>query len=268
VLGVVVVLMLSASVGGYFILRPRPVPVVTAPPNTNPPAVKAELLSVDGGTFQMGRDTGPPQETPAHPVSVRSFFMDKTEVTNAEYADFVRETNHAAPVHWAGPKPPFGQELWPVVNVAVDDADAFAGWRSKKDGVAYRLPTEEEWEYAARNGEKSELYPWGNAWQDKVAVLKEGTPASVGSRPGGKNKWGVVDLIGNVWEWTSSKVTAYPGNPVKIPTSTQEWVTIRGGCYVSDPANKDNPVSSCMRQFVPPSTKTPLLGFRLVRSAQ
>jgi formylglycine-generating enzyme required for sulfatase activity len=98
-------------------------------------------------------------------------------------------------------------------------------------------------------------------------VLKEGTPSQVGSRPAGKNRWGVVDLIGNVWEWTSSKVSAYPGNPVKIPASTQEWVTIRGGCYVSDPENKDNPVSSCMRQFVPPTTKTPLLGFRLVRSA-
>jgi serine/threonine-protein kinase len=265
--GTVALLVIVAGVGGYIILRPRPTPIVQNPPKVNTPTIKAELASIEGGTFQMGRDNGPPQETPAHPIKIQSFLMDKTEVTNAEYADFVRETNHAPPGHWAGPKPPFGQELWPVVNVSVDDVNAFAGWRSKRDGVGYRLPTEEEWEYAARNGEKSDLYPWGKNWQDKLAVLKEATPSPVGSRPAGKNRWGVVDLIGNVWEWTSSKVSAYPGNPVKIPASTQEWVTIRGGCYVSDPENKDNPVSSCMRQFVPPTTKTPLLGFRLVRSA-
>ena len=79
--------------------------------------------------------------------------MDRTEVSNTEYAEFVNETNHAAPGHWAGNKPPFGQELWPVVNVSFDDATAFAAWRSKRDGVTYRLPTEQEWEYAARNGE-------------------------------------------------------------------------------------------------------------------
>jgi serine/threonine-protein kinase len=269
VAGVVALLVVVAGVGGYFVLRPKfaPTPAVQVPPKVSTPVIKAQLVAIDGGTFQMGRDNGPPQETPSHPIKVQPFLMDKTEVTNAEYADFVRETNHTAPGHWAGLKPPFGQELWPVVNVSVDDANAFAGWRSKRDGVGYRLPTEEEWEYAARNGEDSDLYPWGKDWQDKNAVLKEATPSAVASRPGGKNKWGVVDLIGNVWEWTSSKVSAYPGNPVKIPTSTQEWVTIRGGCYVSDPENKDNPVSSCMRQFVPPTTKTPLLGFRLVRSS-
>jgi len=267
VAGAVALLVIVAGLGGYFILRPKPTPIVQNPPKITTPTIKAELLPIDGGTFQMGRDNGPPQETPAHPIKIQSFLMDKTEVTNVEYADFVRETNHTPPAHWAGPKPPFGQELWPVVNVSVDDVNTFAGWRSKRDGIGYRLPTEEEWEYAARNGENSDLYPWGKDWEAKLAVIKEATPSQVGSRPAGKNRWGVVDLIGNVWEWTSSKVSAYPGNPVKIPASTQEWVTIRGGCYVSDPENKDNPVSSCMRQFVPPTTKTPLLGFRLVRSA-
>jgi serine/threonine-protein kinase len=269
-IGAAVFVLLLAGVGitAYMMLRPgaRPGDPTPTPTPVTPPKTKAELLPIGGGTFLMGRKSGPPQETPAHAVTVLPFSMDRTEVSNTEYADFVRETNHAAPTHWIGNKPPFGQELWPVVNVSFDDATAFAAWRSKRDGVSYRLPTEEEWEYAARNGEQSDLYPWGSDWKDKAAVLKDATPAAVGSRAEGKNKWGVFDLIGNVWEWTSSKASVYPGNPAKVPATIEDWVTIRGGCYVSDPAKSDAPVSSCLREFVPPSTKTTLLGFRLVRS--
>ena len=267
--GAVMFLVLAAvGIGAYFMLGsraaaddPEPTPSPVASPKK-----KAELLAIDGGTFLMGRKSGPPQETPAHAITVQPFLMDPTEVSNTEYADFVREKNHTPPSHWIGNKPPFGQENWPVVNVTFDDAMAFAAWRSNRDGAAYRLPTEEEWEYAARNGERSDLYPWGPEWQDGAAVLKDATPSPVGSRPNGKNKWGVFDLIGNVWEWTSSKASVYPGNPAVVPRSVQDWVTIRGGCYVSDPAKAEAPVSSCLREFVPPSTKTTLLGFRLVRS--
>src|SRR5215213_7827654 len=269
-IGAAVFVLLLAGVGitAYLMLRPsaRPGDPTPTPTPVVPPKAKADLLAINGGTFLMGRKSGPPQETPAHAVTVQSFSMDRTEVSNTEYADFVRETSHSAPSHWIGNKPPFGQEMWPVVNVSFEDATAFAGWRSKRDGINYRLPTEEEWEYAARNGEQSDLYPWGPDWKDKVAVLKDATPAAVGSRAEGKNKWGVFDLIGNVWEWTSSKASVYPGNPAVVPSSIQDWVTIRGGCYVSDPAKSDAPVTSCLREFVPPSTKTTLLGFRLVRS--
>jgi serine/threonine protein kinase len=265
---VMVVVLAGVGIGAYFMLKPRA--IVDGPQPTPSPAAspkkKAELAAIDGGTFQMGRNTGPLQETPAHAVTVQSFLMDTTEVTNTEYADFVRETNYTAPSHWAGNKPPFGQELWPVVNVSLDDATAFAAWRSKRDGAAYRLPTEEEWEYAARNGAQGDLYPWGAKWQNDAAIVKDATPFPVGSRPNGKNKWGVVDLIGNVWELTSSKVSVYPGNQREIPKSYQDWITIRGAGYISDPANAEAPVTSCLRDFVPPSTKKTLLGFRLVRS--
>lgn len=266
--GVFVLLLVGVGITAYLMLRPttRADDPAPAPATVTPPAAKAELLPVDGGTFLMGRKNGPPQETPAHVVTVQPFRMDRTEVSNTEYADFVRETNHVAPSHWIENKPPFGQEMWPVVNVSFDDANAFAAWRSKRDGASYRLPTEEEWEYAARNGEQSDLYPWGSDWKATAAVLKAATPAPVGSRPEGKNKWGIFDLIGNVWEWTSSKASAYPGNPAKVPSSVQDWVTIRGACYVSDPTKPDAPVSSCLREFIPASTKTTLLGFRLVRS--
>ncbi|HEU4931630.1 MAG TPA: SUMF1/EgtB/PvdO family nonheme iron enzyme [Pyrinomonadaceae bacterium] len=255
--GISAYLMLKTSTTG----NPSPTPTPVPSPKT-----KADLIAIDGGTFLMGRKTGPRQETPAHAVTVTSFEMDRTEVSNTEYADFVREMNYPAPAHWIGNKPPFGQENWPVVNVTFADANAFAAWRSKRDGATYRLPTEEEWEYAARNGVQADLYPWGADWKDGMAVLKDATPSPVGSRAEGKNRWGVYDLIGNVWEWTASKASLYPGNTAQVPKSMEEWITVRGGCFVSDPSNPDTPITSTFRDFVPPTSKTTLLGFRLVRS--
>ena len=271
-IGAAVMVLVLAVVGisAYIMFGPQTTSNGVQPtpsPTPVPKGTSPELMAISGGSFLMGRNGGPRQETPAHPVTVQPFHMDRTEVSNTEYAEFVKETNHAPPGHWVGTRPPFGQELWPVVNVSFEDANAFAEWRSKRDKVTYRLPTEEEWEYAARNGERSDLYPWGPEWKDDVAVLRDAAPAPVGSRPDGKNQWGVFDLIGNVWEWTSSRASVYPGNTAVVPRTMQDWVTIRGGCYVSDPAKSDAPpVSSCLREFVPPSTKTTLLGFRLVRS--
>jgi formylglycine-generating enzyme required for sulfatase activity len=128
------------------------------------------------------------------------------------------------------------------------------------------LPTEEEWEYAARNGAQADLYPWGPNWQENAAVLKEASPAAVGSRPEGRNRWGVVDLIGNVWEWTSTKPYAYPGNNSVLMSDVQDYIAVRGGCYVSDPRDSAHPVTACMRTFLKRPTKMPLVGFRLVRS--
>jgi len=267
VASVIIIGIAGVGTGAYFIFRPQPIVVKPKPPTEQPTTFKPDLALIEGGTFLMGRKGGTPQENPPHPVSVSSFLMDKTEVTNAEYAAFVRETQHAAPEYWSGTKPPFGQELWPVVSVSQQDAIDFAAWRSKRDGVSYRLPTEEEWEYAARNGNKNDLYPWGSDWQENNAVIKEATPSPVGSRPTGRNKWGVSDLLGNAWEWTSSKVSAYPGNTTVIPSATKDLITIRGACYVSDPAKVDSPITSAMREFIPANTKTPLLGFRLVKSS-
>jgi formylglycine-generating enzyme required for sulfatase activity len=266
VAAIVVLVLGGVGITAFVLLRPnQTTQVVNKPPVEEPTPDKADLVQIDGGSFDMGRNSGPAQERPAHSIQVPTFYMDKTEVTNAEYADFVRDTNHQAPGYWSGPKPPFGQEQWPVVNVSQEDAIDFAAWRSKRDKTTYRLPTEEEWEYAARNGSQDDLYPWGKDWHDGNAVVKEATPAPVGSHANGVNKWGVADLIGNVWEWTSSKVSSYPGNAIKIPAETSDLVTIRGACYVSDP-KAETPVTSAMREFIPADTKTPLLGFRLVRS--
>jgi serine/threonine protein kinase len=238
---------------------PRPSPSPTATPLVN-------LAVIGGGTFMMGRDNGAPGEFPAHSVTVQPFMMDRTEVSNEDYAEFVAATKHAVPSHWINNRPRAGQEEWPVVNVSFDDAVAFAAWRSKRDGGTYRLPTEEEWEYAARNGQRGDLYPWGPNWREGLAVVNEASPAAVGSRTAGANEWGVADLLGNAWEWTSSKVSVYPGSSVVVSSSKQDWMIIRGASYATDPASPETPVTSCLRVYVAPNTKTPLLGFRLVRS--
>jgi len=277
VIALVLVVLAGAGVGGYFIFRPKPVVVTNGNTNTGPTGpnvpsdpgqVKTELVEIPGGEFQMGRNDGPPQESPQHIQKVDSFFMDKTEVTNAEYAEFVRDTKHAHPEQWNGPKPPNGTEKWPVVDVSIEDVEEFAKWRSNRDKLNYRLPTEAEWEYAARNGSQSDRYPWGKEWKTNYAVLGEQLTESVGSHPEGNNKWGVSDLIGNVWEWTSSKVSAYPGNTTPIPNSTRKWMTIRGACFLTKTDDPENPVTSSLRTFIAPDNKNHLLGFRLVRSAQ
>jgi formylglycine-generating enzyme required for sulfatase activity len=267
VIGLCVVLLIGAGVGGFLIFRSKtstpPGPSNPGPPTEAP--VKATLIDIPTGTFQMGRNDALPAEAPAHQVSVSGFSMDKTEVTNAEYAVFVREASHTPPEHWGSIKPPVGQELLPVSNVSYEDAMAFAAWRSKRDGVTYRLPTEEEWEYAARNGDRDNLYPWGNTWLTGRAATQEagvGKEQPVGTYPQGANRWGVQDLIGNVWEWTSTKASVYPGSSLKVPDVQKDWVVARGGSYGSQ-ANK---VSGTMRDWFAPNYKNPVLGFRLVKS--
>ncbi|MEK6336027.1 MAG: SUMF1/EgtB/PvdO family nonheme iron enzyme [Acidobacteriota bacterium] len=263
-----VVLLVGAGVGGYLLLKTK---TTTQPGGPgNPPdgtevPIKPDLVNIPAGKFQMGRNDSLQTEGPAHAVGVSPFAMDKTEVTNAEYGQFVRQANHAPPEQWGSVKPPVGQELLPVSNVDYNDALAFAEWRSKRDGVTYRLPTEEEWEYAARNGDSGNLYPWGNTWQPARAATLEagvGKEQPVGSYPQGVNRWGVQDLMGNVWEWTTSKASLYPGNSIALPDVQKTWIVARGGGY-SSPANK---VSGTMRDWFAPNYKNPVLGFRLVRT--
>ena len=272
--GVVLVLLVGGVVGAYFLLRskttttggPGASPTPAASPGTGD-TIKADLVAIPGGTFQMGRNDGPPQEQPQHAVTVQAFLMDRTEVTNAEYADFVRDMNYEAPSHWVRGRPLAGQERWPVVNVSAKDAEAFAAWRSKRDGVAYRLPTEEEWEFAARSGGEYKSFPWGNTWAANRAVVKEAATQPVGSYPEGKNRWGVVDLIGNAWEWTSSKASLYTGT-AQIPVAYKDWLVVRGGSYASDPDNRQFPISATYRDWFAPNFRNSNYGFRLVRSAQ
>ena len=274
IIAAVVVVVLVLGGGTYYVVHlarggalPLDPPPVKKPPveNKPPKVVKADLVAIPGGTFMAGRDEGLPQEGPAHSVTVAPFMMDRTEVTNAEYSQFLVESKYTSPAGWINNQPPSGQEQWPVSNVTLEDVNAFADWRSKRDGTSYRLPTEEEWEFAARSGVSTNLFPWGDSWDPKYANLGTKVIRPVGSFPDGKNKWGAVDLIGNVWEWTSSKIVLYQGNPNKIPAEQLEWVVIRGGSFSSD-ATKGKAVTAVTRQWVEPTRRDGLLGFRLVRS--
>jgi formylglycine-generating enzyme required for sulfatase activity len=283
VVGVVIGLVVIAF-GGLMIFlfawnkqaaKPAGSTVTTASPvpdrSDQQPSPKNEMVKIEGGTFLMGRNDVPMDsplafdlnQYPAHSVNVDSFWIDKTEVTNAEYENFVRETKYAPPSYWSNAKPPQNQELWPVTSVSLDDANAFAAWRSKRDGVTYRLPEEKEWEYAARNGSSNMLYPWGNSWLDDRANVDGKSLKPVGSYPRGVSSKGVLDLIGNAWEWTATKYAPYEGNSRLPPSEGGEYV-IRGGAF-QDTGRGSKAITATRRSKVIPSTKDDKLGFRLVR---
>lgn len=204
----------------------------TVPPQSEKalqPTPPAGMAYVPGGEFMMGRDgdkTG--YESPAHRVTVKPFFIDIYEVTNEDYAKFVKATNHVAPPGWTNGNYPAGTQRRPVTGVTWNDAVAYAEWAGK------RLPTEEEWEFAAR-GTDGRRYPWGNAWSAGLANAEgaSGSVVDVG-RYQGQSPFGVFDMVGNAWEWTASNLTAYKKGqslPNKPPGDLR---VIRGGSYIED----------------------------------
>ena len=285
VLGIVGLLLLfivgAAGLGGAYMMgwlpvipglgnigstSPTPGPTSTATPTvTDRP--KAVMVDIPGGTFQMGRNDGNDNERPAHSVVVKSFALDKYEVTNADYLEFVLATDYRPrPVHWVVNERPIpGQEQMPVRFVNADDVKAFAAWRSERDGVEYRLPTEQEWEYAARNGSKEDLYPWGDKYNPQCAVLDRSThdPDVVGSKSC-QNIWGVYDLIGNVFEWTSSEAALYPGSAGEMLPLSEPHLMARGGGAIYKSTGK-GAITATFRAPVPASTRKPEIGFRLAR---
>ena len=234
-------------------------------------SAKPEMILIPGGSFQMGRNEEEPDSYPAHSVSVGSFLMSKTEITNAQYLEFVKETGHVPPSNWTNGQPLQGTESRPVTWVSLDDAKAYAKWRSLVDGGTYRLPNEQEWEYAARNGSKANLYPWGNEFVDGNAVVGRGDaePTDVGSRPQGENDWGVLDLIGNAFEWTTTEFNRYEGYQagVKVDKAKDRelkgQIVVRGGSAAQDPTKTK--LTSATRLFTSKDNKDKVLGFRVVK---
>jgi serine/threonine protein kinase/formylglycine-generating enzyme required for sulfatase activity len=204
-----------------------PVPVVTPPPG---------MALVPGGQARVGRDDGGENEKPAHVVTINPFFIDLTEVTNEQYQKFVDEAHYPPPPIWQGNHFPDGANTLPVTDVTWEDANAFAKW----SGDGKRLPTEEEWEFAAR-GTDGRLYPWGPEWIANLSNTKSDEKDQrqmvlVKQFPQGSSPFGLFDMSGNAWEWTASEFKEYP-NGVKFepPPGYKNLKVIRGGAYDSPP---------------------------------
>jgi formylglycine-generating enzyme required for sulfatase activity len=184
------------------------------------PVAPAGMVVIPTGSYLIGSDDSG-WARPAHRVALAAFAMDRTEVTVGAYQRFVRETNAEAP--WSAEP----DSLLPVTGVRWPEASAFCAWRTPGG----RLPSEFELEAAAR-GLEGRRYAWGDVLDTSAAEIghpKATHPARVASHPRGDTPLGVSDLIGNVWEWTSSRMLAYPGG-AQTPGGDTLFV-IRGGAY-------------------------------------
>jgi formylglycine-generating enzyme len=178
---------------------------------------RMELVRVPAGEFRMGSDprvdkAASDEEHPQHWLILPVFYIGKYPVTNEQYAAFVKATRRAVPKHWQNGKIPANKENHPVANVSWLDAIAFCQWLSATSGKAISLPTEVEWEKAAR-GDDGRIYPWGNTPPTKKLCnfgnnVQDTTP--VGQYPAGASPCGALDMAGNVWEWTGSLYRPYP----------------------------------------------------------
>jgi formylglycine-generating enzyme required for sulfatase activity len=199
-------------------------------------------------------------ETPLHKVYLAGYWIGKYEVTFAQYDRYCKETKIEKPsdVGW-------GRENRPVINVSWIDAAAYCEWLSQKTGLKFKLPTEAQWEKAAR-GNDQRKYPWGPREPDKNLANFErivGKTTPVGSYPAGASLYGLLDMAGNVWEWCSDwyETDYYKNSPPKNPTGSNSGSdrVIRGGGWY----DMARDLRCASRGSDGPSYRVDSLGFRL-----
>lgn len=246
---------------------------------------------VPAGSFEMGSMDGEKDEQPPHMVTLDAFWMDKTEITNAMFSKFTRETGYRTDAEkegsgwtwtgsvweqisgadWAHPLGPSshiaGKDRWPVVLVSWNDASEYCAWAGK------RLPSEAEWEKAAR-GTDGRIYPWGNrAPACNLTNYNKGNDAfcvkdsnAVGSYPDGASPYGVMDMAGNVWEWVNDWYGEeyYASSPSTNPPGPVEGISkvLRGGGWYYT----DNFIRTSYRNGQEPGNRDFNLGFRCASS--
>ncbi|HEV8663956.1 MAG TPA: SUMF1/EgtB/PvdO family nonheme iron enzyme [Candidatus Methylomirabilis sp.] len=231
----------------------------------------AERSWAYGASSPVARQARWYDDEPRRILSLPAFWIDRFLVTHAEYLAFVRATGHRVPgigkeeyvaqgflVHdydrevtrflWQGGEPPPGLGEHPVVLVSVEDAEAYCRWRATREGRLLRLPTEEEWEKAAR-GADGRWFPWGKTWDPRRLNNAEAGPlftTPVTAYPLGRSPYGMFDAAGNVFEWTASR---YPDGR-RVMKGAGSWDDEAGIC---------RPAS---RHGRPPSSRHILFGFR------
>jgi formylglycine-generating enzyme required for sulfatase activity len=233
-----------------------------------PAPLEPELILIPAGEFLMGSDLSIDKlardnEQPQHTLYLPAYYLAKTPVTNTQYAAFVEAADHERPRHWEGGKPPKGKEDHPVIRISWYDAMVYCNWLSEVTGKAYRLPSEAEWEKGAR-GTDGRIYPWGNQWDPKRCNSSEGdqrdtTP--VDAYPQGASPYSLLDMAGNVWEWSCSLYRPYPYDPEdgrEYPKGSDHRV-VRGGAF----SNYDWLIRCVSRYGLNPSYQDWIQGFRV-----
>jgi formylglycine-generating enzyme required for sulfatase activity len=256
-----------------------------------------DLARVPAGSFLMGSDEGDEHERPARLVTLDVFLIGVCQVTNAEYERFVRTTARRPPgvddlpaivrpaqegyfrelasaYRWHHGEPPAGKADHPVVLVTHEDARAYCHWLADQSGSPFRLPTEAEWEKAARGGREAARYPWGDHIDSTLASFlphasmkpKMGTGPVRACPPNG---YGLYGMSGNVWEWVSDwyrsdyYAASDPHNPTGPITGTLR--VLRGGAWT----NEDVRYLRCAQRLpVPADTFAYSIGFRVACSTR
>jgi formylglycine-generating enzyme required for sulfatase activity len=216
--------------------------------------IQMELIRVPAGEFLMGSDPAKDQyaqekEQPQHPLRVAEFYIGKYLVTNVQYLGFVNAKGLEVPENWEYGNIPKGKEIHPVVHVTWYDALAFCEWLSSETSHKFNLPSEVEWEYAARGGPLSKGYLYsGSDDPHEVAWFKENSGGD--THPVGKkqsNEMGVYDMSGNVWEWTRSLWGKFLKSPdfnypydsrdgrEDLHASRNTRRVLRGGAFIGSP---------------------------------
>jgi formylglycine-generating enzyme required for sulfatase activity len=259
-------------------------------------APSADLARIPAGEFLMGSADGDEDERPVHRVHVSEFYIGRCPVTQEEYARFVRATGHPAPAvralplvatvggesafteiasryAWTGDAPPEGHLSHPVVLVRYQDALAYCAWLAGELDRAVRLPTEAEWEKAARGGQEGRQYPWGDEIDPSRCnfLVDPSLKGQRGTRPAGTyptNGFGLYDMSGNVWEWVFDwyapgyYATGAGRDPTGAPAGAMRIV--RGGSWVNDDIRM---LRCAYRHKVPPDTYSYSVGFRIACGA-
>ncbi len=205
----------------------------TAGTASNPAGAPPGMVYVPAGEFMRGSNRGPADERPALPVNLDAFFIDVTPVTNLDYAKFVQATDHAPPATWKTVSFSPGAANLPVTGVTWQDAVDYAEWAGK------RLPTESEWEKAAR-GTDARHFPWSNHWEPTFAnwganpnLHGAASISPVGSFPRDRSPYGCLDMAGNVKQWTASWYKPYGPTDFKSNDFGEKFRVVRGGSYLS-----------------------------------